>query len=206
LPAGLTYVEVSAGVDHGAALRSDGEIVAWGDNEDGQCEVPEPPRDTTWREVDAGGNMTVGRYGPAAPEPQIYCTAKSNSLGCTPSIAMVGIPSASFGNGCTLTVASVIGNKNGLLFHSTSGAAALPFHGGVLCLRAPLRRHAGRNSEGTAGTCDGVLSEDLNIYIASGADPALVAGATLWIQAWSRDPGDSFGDSLSDAITAIVSP
>jgi hypothetical protein len=63
-----------------------------------------------------------------------------------------------------------------------------------------------RNSGGTAGQCNGVLSEDLNTYIASGADPALVAGATIWIQAWSRDPSDSFGDSLSDAIAATIAP
>ena len=51
-----------------------------------------------------------------------------------------------------------------------------------------------------------MLSEDLNAYIASGADPALVAGATVWLQAWSRDPSDPFGDSLSNALSALICP
>ena len=33
-----------------------------------------------------------------------------------------------------------------------------------------------------------------------------IAGATFWIQAWSRDPGDAFGDSLSNALSAVVCP
>jgi hypothetical protein len=107
---------------------------------------------------------------------------------------------------CTVSVADVIGNKNGLFVHSTSGAAAQPFHGGTLCLQLPVRRHPSRNSGGTPGLCDGVLSEDLNTYIASGVDPELVAGATICIQAWSRDPGAPFGDSLSDAIAATICP
>ena len=57
-----------------------------------------------------------------------------------------------------------------------------------------------------ASGCNGVLSEDFNAYIASGADPALAAGASVWIQAWSRDPGDPFGDSLSDALELVVHP
>jgi hypothetical protein len=28
----------------------------------------------------------------------------------------------------------------------------------------------------------------------------------VWIQSWSRDPGDPFTDSLSDAVTATICP
>jgi hypothetical protein len=206
LPFGITYVLMDGGFDHSAALRSDGEVVAWGDDEYGQCDVPRPPRGTMWLEVDAGGNTTVARYGPELPEPQVYCTAKLNSLGCIPAISIVGHPSASYGNGCTVSVSNLIGNKNGLFVHSTAGAQALPFHSGFLCVQVPLKRHALHDSGGTGTQCAGVLSEDFNAYIASGADPALVAGATVWLQAWSRDPGDQFGDSLSDAISATIWP
>jgi hypothetical protein len=51
-----------------------------------------------------------------------------------------------------------------------------------------------------------VFSEDFNAYIASGADPALVAGATVNVQHWSRDPAASFGDRLSNAVTAVIAP
>ncbi|MBI5431241.1 MAG: hypothetical protein HZA52_00235, partial [Planctomycetes bacterium] len=80
------------------------------------------------------------------------------------------------------------------------------FHGGILCVKPPLKRHAVQSSGGTGGTCNGVFSEDFNTYLASGADPALTAGAQVWLQNWSRDPGDAFTDSLSDAVTAVICP
>ena len=145
--------------------------------------------------------------GPACSTPAtIYCTAKTNSLGCTPSIGMFGQAGMSYNSGCTLTMVNVMGQKSGLYFHSTVGAQAVPFHGGLFCVRMPMKRHALLNSGGTAGTCTGVFAEDFNAYIASGKDPALVAGATIWIQNWSRDPGDPYGDSLSDAITGSICP
>ena len=135
-----------------------------------------------------------------------YCTAKVNSLGCSPAIALPVAPSASAASGCMLSTSNVIGNKNGLYFHSTSGASGAPFHGGFLCVKSPTKRHAVQASGGTGGACNGSFSEDLNAYIASGADPALFAGAQLWVQTWSRDPGAAFTDSLSNARTATICP
>ena len=40
LPSGLSYVEVAAGGYHTLARRSDGSVVAWGENGSGQCNVP----------------------------------------------------------------------------------------------------------------------------------------------------------------------
>lgn len=40
VPAGSDYVAVAAGDGHGLALKSDGTVVAWGQNADGQCDVP----------------------------------------------------------------------------------------------------------------------------------------------------------------------
>lgn len=42
LPGGLTYTKIASGRYFGAALRSDGMIVAWGSNNFGQCNVPSP--------------------------------------------------------------------------------------------------------------------------------------------------------------------
>lgn len=152
-----------------------------------------------------------GGYGGIAfkfdcPQPQTYCQGKVNSLGCTPSIGMTGQPSASAGSGCMLSTVNLIGGKNGLFFHSTTGSLSAPFHGGTLCVKAPIKRHTVHNSSGTPGTCNGVYTEDLNVYIAAGTDPALIAGAGIWVQTWSRDPADPFTDSLSDAVTATVCP
>ena len=61
LPAGLTYVEVAAGVAHTVARRSDGSVVAWGDNSSGQCNVPALPAGLTYVEVAAGDDHTVAR-------------------------------------------------------------------------------------------------------------------------------------------------
>jgi hypothetical protein len=136
----------------------------------------------------------------------VYCTAKVNSLGCSPSISLTGALSATAGSGATLQTVSVIGNKNGLFFHSTVGPNAVAFHGGTLCVKPPLKRHSVQNSGGTGGTCSGVFTQDFNVYIAAGIDPALVAGAQVWVQNWSRDPAAAFGDSLSDAVTSTVGP
>ena len=135
-----------------------------------------------------------------------YCTAKHNSLGCLPSIGMLGAPSASAGSGCALSVSNLVGGNLGIFIHSTTGAQALPFHAGLLCIQPPITRHGVLATGGTSGSCSGVLSEDFNAYVASGADPALVAGADVWIQAWARDPVAPFGDSLSDALATGVGP
>ncbi|MBI5431801.1 MAG: hypothetical protein HZA52_03105 [Planctomycetes bacterium] len=140
------------------------------------------------------------------PLPAVYCTAKVSSHGCVPAIGMSGPPSASAIGGCTLSASQAEGKRVGLFFHSTKGGQGVPFHGGYLCLKPPVKRHAPTNSGGTAGTCTGLYSEDFNAYIASGADPALVAGATVWLQMWGRDPFASYGDSLSDAIEAMICP
>ncbi|MCK6448712.1 MAG: hypothetical protein L6Q99_20145 [Planctomycetes bacterium] len=138
--------------------------------------------------------------------PVVYCTAKVNSLGCTPAIALSAAPSMSAGSGATLTTVNVIGVKFGLYFHSVVGANAGSFHGGTLCAKPPLKRHSVLASGGTGGVCDGVFTEDFDAYLASGADPALGAGVQVWLQNWSRDPGDPFTDSLSDAVTAVICP
>ena len=148
----------------------------------------------------------LGDLDPSSGSTTTYCTAKVNSLGCTPSISLSSPPSASAGSGCTLSTSNVVGSKLGIYMHSTSGPLAAPFHGGFLCVNGPLKRHPPIGSGGSGGSCSGVLSEDLNAYIAAGADPALVAGATLWLQVWSRDPAAPFGDSLSDAVWATVIP
>jgi hypothetical protein len=206
LPIGLAYVGVAAGGNHVLARRSDGALLAWGENDNGECDVPALPTGEIFVEVDAGAFFSLGRHEPFFTPASVYCSGKLNSLGCTPSIGLVGIPSASFGKGCTLTTINVAAKNNGIYFHGTLGSQALPFHGGFLCVMSPLRHHTLLDSGGTSGTCNGTFAEDLNVYIGGGFDPALVAGASVWIQNWSRDPADPFTDSLSDAVMATIAP
>ena len=55
------FVEVAAGDGHTVARRSDGSVVAWGDNQYGQCDVPALPAGLTYVEVAAGVYHTVAR-------------------------------------------------------------------------------------------------------------------------------------------------
>lgn len=144
--------------------------------------------------------------GPPCPRPANYCTAKINSLGCEPEIEMTDSPSASGLTVCELEANFVLANKDGIFFHSTVGPRAAPFHGGYLCLQPPIKRHAVRISVGAGVTCDGRFEEDFNAYIAAGIDPALIAGAQVWVQHWSRDPAAAFTDSLTDAVVATICP
>lgn len=149
----------------------------------------------------------VARFGESCTfAPTVYCTAKPNSLGCTPAIAMLSALKASSDSAGTVVTTNIVGGMVGIYFHGTAGASSTPFHGGFLCVQAPLQRHALQNSGGTPGTCTGSFSESFNAYIASGVDPSLVAGGQAWIQNWSRDPAAPFGDGLSDAVTATICP
>jgi hypothetical protein len=62
------------------------------------------------------------------------------------------------------------------------------------------------HNSGGATPCGGTYALDFNAWIASGADPALVPGATVCGQYWSRDPMDAFGTSLTNAIQFSICP
>jgi hypothetical protein len=56
-----SFAEVAAGEYHTVVRRSDGSIVAWGLNNDGQCNVPTLPTGLSYVEVAAGRFHTVAR-------------------------------------------------------------------------------------------------------------------------------------------------
>lgn len=136
--------------------------------------------------------------------PTVYCTAKVNSDGCTPSIGASGTPSLFSGVGFPITCDSVRPGKSGLLFYGYA-AAAIPFQGGFLCVQPPTRRTPPQPAAG-AGPCGGSYAFDWNAYLATGNDPALVVGVTVWCQWWMRDPQSPSGTGLSDGLRFSICP
>ncbi|HUR28487.1 MAG TPA: metallophosphoesterase, partial [Planctomycetota bacterium] len=131
-----------------------------------------------------------------------YCKAKVNSQGCTPAIGSVGAPSATSAAPFTISCASAIPGKVGLLIYGFAPASA-PFSGGKLCVASPIKRMPGQIASGF-GTCGGGYADDFQARIQSGIDPALQAGVTVDAQYWYRDPPASFGVGLSDALQLTI--
>jgi hypothetical protein len=140
--------------------------------------------------------------------PSIYCTSQTNSGGCVPvmSVSGVDVPSVSSGSGFVLKAFAVLGQKQGLLFYGLNGRNSAPFLGGTMCVKAPVRRTPAQSSGGTSTGCTGVFSLDFNAYIAGGSDPALIPGALVHCQWWSRDPAAPSTTNLTNAVDFGISP
>ncbi len=138
-----------------------------------------------------------------------YCTSRVSSVGCVPAIGWSGTPSASAGAGFTIQLSQAINQKAGALVYGLNGPAAQPFLGGLLCAAPPLVRTPPQGSGGNPSgvDCSGALALDFNARIASGVDPALIAGAVVHAQWFSRDPGNPAGSFLSsDALRIAIGP
>ena len=147
--------------------------------------------------------------------PTVYCTAKVNSLGCTPTIGSTGVPSASAGSGFVVAASQVLNNKNGLLFYGTNGQAALPYQAGTLCVKSPIKRTPAGNSGGNPppNDCSGVFSIDMNLFAVGGLGGTPLAalsvpGTIVNCQWWGRDPGfvAPNNTTLSDGLEYSVCP
>ncbi|HTF87825.1 MAG TPA: integrin alpha [Planctomycetota bacterium] len=124
-----------------------------------------------------------------APTPTGYCTAKVNSLGCTPTISYGGCASRSLGSGIAIVGQNVRPGLPGILLWSVA-QNALPFSGGTLCVGAPIKRTPGQISTSIpSSSCTGQY-----YYLFSTAYLAannLNPGQAVHTQYWSRDNGFS---------------
>ena len=190
----LTGNDTVAGDRFGSGVALDGYSVA----------VGAPLADTVG--ADSGAVYLFSL--PLAP-PQVYCTGKPNSLGCVPQIGFDGVPSTSAVAVFDVNAIQELNLKLGLLLYGTTGVAANPFQGSTLCIAPPLHRTAAQSSLGSAppaNDCSGSYHYDFNARIQSGFDPALVPGARVAAQYWSRDPADNWHTALSDALLFTIGP
>jgi hypothetical protein len=121
-----------------------------------------------------------------------FCTSKTSSLGCTPSLtASSSSVSKSGAPACTLTATPVPGGAGlpGLLIYSKlAPATPISTSFGFLCLSSFARAGAFPASPGGSfGTCTGAYNWNL-AAIAAGTG-SINVGDMLRIQGWYRDPG-----------------
>ncbi len=135
-----------------------------------------------------------------------YCTGKFNSLFCVPFVTTSGSASATSTVPYVITGNDILQDEFGYLLYSHSGRSNLNFHGGKLCVKAPIVRLLPPKSSGSSGTgfCPGVLNTNFNKRIQSGVDPSLTAGAKVNAQYIYRDPGDAFNDGLTDGVEFLI--
>lgn len=135
-----------------------------------------------------------------------YCTAKVNSLGCTPTIGAIGSPSVTSSRPFWVRCSGQISQSSGVVFYGFAPAAAV-YQGGYLCVAPPTRRSTLLNAGGNAQLdCSGVFTFDLNQRIQSELDPLLTLGRDVYLQYWSRDGAASFGSNRSDALRVRIGP
>jgi hypothetical protein len=146
-----------------------------------------------------------------------YCgPSKLNSAGCQPAIHSAGAPSASASSGFTISCNQVINNKSGLLLYGSTGAIAVPFQGGTLCVNSPIHRTTGVNSGGNpppTNDCSGNWAIDMNAFAANmlGGNPIpelRIPGTVVSAQWWGRDPGFPVPNNsqLSHGVQYFVCP
>ena len=135
--------------------------------------------------------------------PSTYCKPAKPAGGCIASMTFQGSPSATAGSSFLIQATGLDAKKVGLVFYGTSGPWGQQLPDGFLCVKAPIVRPYVASSGGTSG-CAGSLTFDFNAWIASGADPTLVAGQDVCAQAWFRNSAGA--GQLSDAVAFLIGP
>lgn len=133
----------------------------------------------------SGGRLRLHLGGTAAPT--LYCTAKVNSAGCTPTLAYSGAASMSLGFGIQIVAQNVLPGMPGILIWAKT-PNALPFMGGTLCVGSPLTRTGAQVS----GTISGPPCPGQYLFLFNEAymnANGLNAGQDVYAQYWSRDTG-----------------
>jgi hypothetical protein len=142
------------------------------------------------------------------PPIESVCSGKTNSLGCLPAMSSSGEPHVGGPSDAFFLSTSEFMHGEIAIFLWSTGPAATPFSGGMLCLAPPIVRTPPQPTAGTgsAACSDGKLSFHFSrAYMSS---RGLQAGVTLYAQAFGRDRGlpPPFRTGLSDAIRFTTAP
>ncbi len=161
------------------------------------------------RDDEPGGDTGSAFVYTIEPLQALYCTGKTNSLGCVPFISVQGYPSVSSTINYRVIANDVVDGEAGFPVYGTA-RANLNFHGGKLCVKAPFRRLLPAKLAIAQGPppCSGVMKRNFNNHIQFGGDPLLTAGHTVTIQWRQRDFNDptGFGDNLTNALEFTICP
>lgn len=135
--------------------------------------------------------------------------SKGSPAGCLPAFSAQGASSASAGSGHPIEVVGTLNSEIGLLVYSSTASDNVTFGAGFLCVGAPLVRMGAQATGGAPPPtvdCSGALAFDFNAWIAGGQDSALIPGAAVYLQSWTRDPTSPSGALLSDALAFFIGP
>lgn len=139
-----------------------------------------------------------------------YCTAGVSAAGCQATISASGAPSATAPSGFFLGASDVEGQREGMFFFGTGPRIANPWGNGTAlrCVASPVTRGALLLGTGSQGTCDALLTYDLNARWTARPLQNPGAGATVRSQLWYRDPDATSSPltNLSDAVEFVVGP
>lgn len=143
----------------------------------------------------------------------VYCTAGTSGIGCVPSIAPIGAPSATAASQFTIRVSGVDGQRTGTIFYSVNDPdlGALPWGAtsSSFCLKLPVQRTPAQATGGSVGACNGQLQLNWNSFVSANSGALGVpfsAGTTIHAQGWYRDPANSKTSSLSNALAIEINP
>jgi len=139
---------------------------------------------------------------PGAPE--IYCTGKPSSDGCTPEIFWNGTPSLTGPDNFQIRVKRAVAGEPGLAVFGLT-AQSLPFQNGTLCVGDFIARGDTVDASGS-DACEGRYIWRLRQSFMNHL--GLIPGDVVHAQWYFRDTaqGDGTGVGLSDAISFTVQP
>lgn len=165
------------------------------------------PVDNLWNDF-LGWFVDEVRVEYGVPTPRTYCTAKMNSIYCTPTITYSGWPTLSGADDFHVGALQILNHRSSKLVWSHAPNSA-PFHGGTLCVMPPAARTTVLDSGGTplpVWTCSGQYWYHFSAaYLAS---KGVSAGDTIYVQFSGRDPGPAppYNHSLSAGLEVTILP
>lgn len=185
-------------------LYQAGEAAVWRGFQDGnQNGIEDRAEYTQELDLNLDGLLDEGQ-----PLVEVYCTETSGAQSCDLIVGGFGVATIAPGpDPLILTARNARTSTSALLFYGLSGPAAIPFLGGTLCVQPPLSRTPPVLVKGPGYlTCSGDVVFDFADRLASGVDPDLVAGATVNVQWWAREPLAPEGVELSEGLEFPILP